>query len=171
MLKFLFAGSAGLLIFLSLSTPVLAEPSASVAQAEVKPSPESEASSETDISSEELEKFAAAIQKMRSIRMESRDQMSQALQEEGLSPQRFREILKSKQDPETEADASQAELNKFENATQELGQIQQETQTDMKEAVESEGLKVPRFQEILSAVRETPDLQKQVQQIIENSQQ
>jgi DNA-binding transcriptional MerR regulator len=103
--------------------------------------------------------------------MESRNEMSQALEEIGLSPEVFREILQAKQDPEAESDASEEELQKFDSATQELSQIQRETQSDMKEAVESEGLEVARFQQILSAVREQPDLQKQVQQIIDNSKQ
>lgn len=172
MLKFLCAGSAGLLIFLSLSTPTLAESSALVAQAQVQPSQESQAEpSQIEVSDQELEKFAVVIQELRSIRMESRDEMSQALQEIGLSPELFREILQAKQDPEAESDASDEELQKFDSATQELAQIQKETQSDMQAAVESQGLKVSRFQEILSAVREQPDLQKQVQQIIDNSKQ
>jgi hypothetical protein len=171
-LKFLCASSAGLLIFLSLSTPALAESSALVAQAQVQPSQESqEEASQIEVSDQELEKFATVIQDLRSIRMESRNEMSQALEEIGLSPEVFREILQAKQDPEAESDASEEELQKFDSATQELSQIQRETQSDMKEAVESQGLEVARFQQILSAVREQPDLQKQVQQIIDNSKQ
>jgi len=171
-LKFLYAGSASLLIFLSLSTPALAESSLLVAQAQVQPSQESqEEASQIEVSDQELEKFATVIQQLRSIRMESRDEMSQALEEIGLSPELFREILQAKQNPEAESDASEEELQKFDSATEELAQIQKETQSDMKEAVESQGLKVSRFQQILSAVREQPDLQQQVQQIIENSKQ
>jgi len=163
-LKSLSLTSASLFIFLSLSAPALANSSLSVAQAQ-----QVEPSSETDISSEELEQFAAAIQEMRSIQMESRNEVSQAIEEEGLSAQRFREILQAQRNPEMETDASEAELQKFESASQKLAQIQRDTQSEMKQAVESQGLEVPRFQQILGAVRQQPELRQQVQQIIQSN--
>ncbi len=163
MLKSLTLTSASLFIFLSLSTPALANSSFSVAQAQAQPS------SETDISSEELEQFAAAIQAMRSIQMESRNQVSEAIEQEGLSTERFREILQSQRNPEVEIDASEEELQRFESASQTLAQIQRDTQSEMKEAVESQGLAVPRFQQILGAVRQQPELRQQVQQIIQSN--
>ena len=162
MLKSLTLTSASLFILLSLSTPALADSSFAIAQAQ-------QVQASSDISSEELEQFAAAIQEMRSIQMESRNQVSQAIEQEGLSTTRFREILQAQRNPEVETDASQEELQKFENASQKLAQIQRDTQSEMKQAVESQGLEIPRFQEILGAVREQPELQQQVQEIIQSN--
>lgn len=162
MLKSLTLTSASLFILLSLSTPALADSSFAIAQAQ-------QVQASSDISSEELEQFAAAIQQMRSIQMESRNQVSQAIEQEGLSTTRFREILQAQRNPEVETDASQEELQKFENASQKLAQIQRDTQSEMKQAVESQGLEIPRFQEILGAVREQPELQQQVQEIIQSN--
>ncbi|MDR9403662.1 MAG: DUF4168 domain-containing protein [Halothece sp. Uz-M2-17] len=163
MFKSLCVSSASLAIFLSLSTPALAQSLTPTSTMEVKQS------SSTDINSQELEKFAAAIQEMRTIQLESRDEISTAIDEEGLSQERFREILQAQRNPEVESDASEAEMAKFESATQQLAQIQRNTQSEMKEAVQGQGLEVTRFQEILQAVRQDPQLKKQVQQMIQNN--
>lgn len=163
MFKSLCVSSASLLILLSVSTPALAQPSTSIAQAQVK-------QSSPNVSPQELEQFAQAIQQMREIQIESRDQVSEAIEEEGLSKDRFREILQAQRNPEVETNASQAEMQQFESASQKLAEIQRDTQSQMKEAVESQGLEVPRFQQILSAVREEPNLQQQVQQMIQSEQ-
>lgn len=164
MLKSLCVSSASLLILLSLPTPALAIPtdqSSIYAQTQLKQN------AQTEITSEELAKFAQAIQEMRAIQLESRDKVAQAIQEEGLSKDRFREILQAQRNPEVENDASATEMEKFESASQKLAQIQRNTQSNMKAAVESQGLAVPRFQQILSSVREQPALQQQVQQMIQ----
>lgn len=160
MLKSLCATSLSLAIFLSLSTPALAESLTTGLPVQVKQS------SSPEINPEELEKFAAAMEDMRAIQLESRDEVSAAIEKEGLSQQRFREILQAQRNPEVETDASEAELQKFDMATQQLAQIQRDTQSQMKEAVISQGLEVARFQEILQSVRQDPQLKKQVQQII-----
>ncbi|NBD33753.1 MAG: DUF4168 domain-containing protein [Cyanobacteria bacterium] len=162
MLKSLCISSASLAIFLSLSTPALAESSGTVPQVEVKQS------APTEVKPEELEKFAAAMQEMRAIQLESRDEISAAIDEEGLSKDRFRAILQAQRNPEVETDASEEELQKFESATEQLAQIQKDTQSEMREAVEAQGLDVTRFQQILGIVREDPELQKQVQQMIQS---
>jgi len=161
MLKSLCATSLSLAILLSLSTPALAEASTAAPLVPVKQS------SSSEINAKELEKFAAAVADMREIQLESRDEVSAAIKKEGLSQQRFREILQAQRNPEVETDASEEELQKFDTATQQLAQIQRDTQSQMKEAVVSQGLEVARFQEILQSVRQDPQLKKQVQQIMQ----
>jgi len=163
MLKSVCVSSAGLALFLSLSAPTLAASPTQAAPLEVKQS------SSMEVNQQELEKFAAAMREMRTIQLESRDEISAAIDEEGLSKNRFREILQAQRNPEVETDASQEELQKFESATEQLAQIQQDTQSQMREAVTDQGLEVDRFQQILSMIREDPQLQKQVQQMIQSN--
>ena len=165
MLKSVCVSSASLALFLSLSTPALAASPTQAAPLEVKQS------SSMEVNQQELEKFAAAMREMRQIQLESRDEISAAIDEEGLSKNRFREILQAQRNPEVEPDASQEELQKFESATEQLAQIQQDTQSQMREAVTNQGLEVDRFQQILSIVREDRQLQKQVQQMIQSNNQ
>ncbi|QDZ38703.1 DUF4168 domain-containing protein [Euhalothece natronophila Z-M001] len=153
-----------LLLFLTFSPPALAQNPISIAQAPQAPKIEAA----TDISSQELEEFATAIQQLEAIQTESREQVGQIIEDEGLTAQQFRDILEAQRDPEIENEASEEELQQFENATEQLVQIQREAQVDMREAVEATGLKVERFQAIFAAVREQPELREQVQQIIQD---
>ena len=153
-----------LLLFLTFSPPALAQNPISIAQAPQAPKIEAA----TDISSQELEEFATAIQQLEAIQTESREQVGQIIEDEGLTTQQFRDILEAQRDPEIENEASEEELQQFENATEQLVQIQREAQVDMREAVEATGLKVERFQAIFAAVREQPELREQVQQIIQD---
>lgn len=162
MFKSLSITSIALLLLLTFSTPALAENSISIAQA--PQAPETEAA--TDISSQELEQFATAVQEIETIQMESRNEVSETIEDEGLTAQKFRDILESQRDPEMENEASEEELEQFESATEQLVQIQREAQVDMKEAVEATGLEVERFQEIFAAVREQPELRQEVQQMM-----
>lgn len=163
MFKSLSITSIALLLFLTFSPPALAQNASSIAQAPQAPQTEPA----TDVDSQELEKFAAAIQEIEAIQMESRNEVGQTIEDEGLTPQQFRDILEAQRDPEVESEASQEELEQFESASQQLVQIQRETQADMREAVEATGLDVNRFQAILAAVRQEPELRQQVQQIIQ----
>lgn len=165
MFKSLSITSIALLLLLTFSTPALAENSTSIAQAPQAP----ETETATDISSQELEEFATAIQEIETIQMESRNQVDQTIEDEGLTAQQFRDILEAKRDPEMENEASEEELEQFESATQQLVQIQREAQVDMREAVEATGLKAERFQEIFATVRQQPELRQEVQQIIQNN--
>lgn len=162
MFRSLCASSASLLLLLGASTPALAQPSSQFAQAQVKQA------ATTEVSSQELEQFAQAVEEMQSIQIESRDQVSQALQEEGISKERFQEILKAQRNPEVNVNASQQEMQKFESASEKLAEIQRNTQSQMKEAVTDQGLEVARFQQIVAAVRENSTLQQQVQQMIQD---
>lgn len=165
MFKSLSITSIALLLLLTFSTPALAENSISIAQA--PQAPETEAA--TDISDQELEQFASAVQKVETIQMESRNEVGQTIEDEGLTPQQFRDILEAQRDPEMENEASEEELEQFESATEQLVQIQREAQVNMKEAVEATGLEVERFQAIFAAVREQPELRQQVQQMIQSN--
>ncbi|MFP4132776.1 MAG: DUF4168 domain-containing protein [Halothece sp.] len=165
MFKSLSLATIALLLLITFSTPALAQNSISIAQAPQAP----ETEPATDISDQELEQFATAIQEIETIQMESRNQVGQTIEDEGLTPQQFRDILEAQRDPEIENEASDEELEQFESATQQLVQIQRETQVDMRKAVEATGLEVERFQEIFAAVREQPELRQEVQQIIQNN--
>ncbi len=165
MFKSLSLTSIALLLLLTFSTPALAENSISIAQAPQAP----ETKAATDISDQELEQFATAVQKVETIQMESRNEVGQTIEDEGLTPQQFRDILEAQRDPEMENEASEEELEQFESATEQLVQIQREAQVDMKEAVEATGLEVERFQAIFAAVREQPELRQKVQQMIQNN--
>lgn len=130
-----------------------------------KPAPSG--TSQQSVSDEELQKFVGVARKLDSISKERNTLVVQAIEKEGMKIDRFREIYVSKQDPKAKpAQVSNDEQQKYDRALAQLVQIQKDTQAKMNTAVQSEGLEVPRFIQILEAVQKTPPLQKKVEQMM-----
>ncbi|NJN56399.1 MAG: DUF4168 domain-containing protein [Leptolyngbyaceae cyanobacterium SL_5_9] len=97
--------------------------------------------------------------------------MLQIVEGQGLTPDRFNEIAEAQQNPEAapETEISEAELQSFEQAANEITTVRQQTQARFQEAVQSEGLEVEQFNQILAAVQQDPALQQEVEQILRES--
>jgi hypothetical protein len=131
------------------------------------PAPSTSGTSQQPVSDEELQKFVGVAKKLDSISKERNTLVVQAIEKEGMNVTRFREIYVSKQDPKAKpTQVSGDEQQKYDRALAQLVQIQKDTQAKMGSAVQSEGLEVPRFIQILEAVQKTPDLQKKVEQMM-----
>lgn len=126
-----------------------------------------QATSPTQVTQEELQKFAEAFKQLRAIEAEAEQKMAQAVQQEGLTPQRFVEIGQSQQNAGASG-ISADEQQKFQKALVRVRQILESTETQKYEAVESQGLEVERFQEIIAAIQGNPALKQQVEQMLQN---
>ncbi|MEB3280826.1 MAG: DUF4168 domain-containing protein [Lyngbya sp.] len=129
-----------------------------------------QAASSSEVSQEELRQFAEAFKQLRAIEMEAEQKMAQAVQEEGLTPQRFVEIGQSQQGeaPASAAEVSPQEQQQFDKALVKVREILQNTEARKYEAVQSQGLEVERFQEIIAALQQNPQLKQQVQEMLQN---
>ena len=123
------------------------------------------------VNEDDLKKFVSAARKLEVISQERNTQIAKVVKDEGFSLERFREIYLSKQNPKVKpkSEITQDEQQKYDRAVQQLVQIQKDTQSKMGTAVQSEGLEVPRFLQILEVVQKTPDLQKKVEQMLKPS--
>ncbi|MDY7024264.1 MAG: DUF4168 domain-containing protein [Cyanobacteriota bacterium] len=166
MLKSLLLRSlAGSFVFLSLgsfpaySQTISSLPSFSIAQA---------ASSE--VTTDELRKFAEAYKQLRAIDAEAEQRMAQIVEQHGLTPQRFVEIGRSQEggDSGSSAQVTPEEQANFDKALVEVREVLQDTETRKYEAVQSQGLGVERFKEIITALQQSPELQEQVKQMLQN---
>lgn len=139
------------------------------ALAQQKPAPPASATQQA-VSEDDLKKFVGAAKKLEVISQDRNTQIAKVVKDEGLSLERFREIYLSKQNsqvkPKTEV--TQDEQQKYDRAVGQLVQIQKDTQSKMGTAVQSEGLEVPRFLQILEAIQKTPDLQKKIEQMLKS---
>lgn len=173
MLKQLLTASVALSVLLVGSLPVRAQEPGTPAETQMPETPQEEAeTSQGEISPAELQKFANVIKQMQKIDQQSQTEMIQAIESQGLSPERFGEIFQARQAPEGEptaqAEVSEEELQQFEQANARLSEVQQEFQSKVEQAVQAEGLELPRFEQIAAAVQQDPALQQQVQQMIQN---
>ncbi|MFW5831786.1 MAG: DUF4168 domain-containing protein [Prolixibacteraceae bacterium] len=120
-----------------------------------------------DVSNAELEQFALAFVEIQSIDQELQQKMVNAVQESGLEVEEFNEILNAQQNDNQEVDATEEELNKFTDAQESIEQIQNQGQQEMQKIISDNELTVPRYQEIMVAVRNDSELQQKLQEHIE----
>lgn len=124
----------------------------------------------TDVSQDEVEKFANAIEQFQTIQTAAQQQADQILAGESLSWERFNQILQDQRDPQTPAttEVSDQEQQQFDRAVTQLSELQQSTRQQMSAAIQAEGLETARFAEILAMVQRDPSLRQRIEQQIQN---
>ncbi len=132
--------------------------------------PQAQEASQAEISQEELQQFAKAIKQLQAIQQESEQKVVKAIQGEGLSQERFREISQVQQNPETQltTEVTEEEMQSFKKAVARVTELLQAAQSKMEQAVRAEGLEIQRFNQIATAVKQTPALQQELQQMTQN---
>ena len=132
--------------------------------------PQAQEASQVEISQEELQQFAKIIKQLEAIQQESEQKVVKAIQGEGLSQERFREISQVQQNPETQSttEVTEEEMQSFKKAVAKVTELLQAAQLKMEQAVRAEGLEIQRFNQIATAVRQTPALQQELQQMTQN---
>lgn len=161
--------SAGVLI----SIPVLAQSA---------PAPEPEASTEVadnteslpepttgaEFTPEELQQFANIIPELQTIQEAAQAEVISAVEESGLTAERFNEIATVQTSPETaeEVEISSEEEAAFETVTGEIEQIEADFLTEREALLQAEGLTVERYQELLAAVQNDPELLQQIESML-----
>ncbi len=116
-----------------------------------------------EVSDEELATFSNALQTIQSIYEDAQPNMVEAIKEEGMEPNRFSQIARSQQNPQSDLDVTDQEMQKFNSALSEIREIQSGIIEKQKAAVKEEGMSPERFQEILTAVRQDQQLQQRLQ--------
>jgi hypothetical protein len=120
---------------------------------------------QTDVSDAELKKFASVQKHIQTIDMNAQQEMVTAVQEGGLSVERFNEIVEAQNDPAKTADPSEKEMNKVESTMKEIETIQTDAQQKMVKKIQDEGLTVQRFREIAATIQNSPELQQKLQNL------
>lgn len=126
----------------------------------------------TDVADDELQVFVDASMKAQQIQTESQMEMIAIVEEEGLEVETYNEILQGMQmgqEPE-DLEVSSSEVAKFENASEQIGEIEQQMEQELITAIEDEGMDLDRYQEIFTAIQADPELQQKMQQMIQEAQ-
>jgi len=119
---------------------------------------------DTDVSDKEVETFADAFVDAREVQANAQEKMVDVIEDEGLDVETYQKIAQAAQRGQAkEADASDEEIEKFENASNKLREVQGEIEKKVKDAVEENGMEMKRFQEISQAAQQDPELQQEIQ--------
>ncbi len=135
-----------------------------------QPQPQNQQAPQTEVSQQELQKFANIVKKLQPLQRGALSQIQGAIKQQNLSEQRFGEIYQSQKNPQAQPTkkVTPEEKKKFAQVNAEIAKIQETTQSKMEEAVRAEGLKTSRFNQIFSAIRSNPALMQKVQQMIQS---
>ena len=159
-------------ILASGSVVIVMLTTAFMAQAQTQqPAPQPQApETSSQISPEDLQKFANSIKQLQMIDRKTQTEMLEAVKGVGLTEERFMEIYQNQKSPQAQpkTEISQTEKQRFDQAFTKIQQIQQQTQAQMKQAVETEGLEIQRFNSIMASVQRDPALQKKVLEMIKS---
>ncbi len=125
-----------------------------------------------EVTDEELKTFVDASMKAQQIQSEAQMEMISIVEDEGLDVDTYNKILQGTQMGQSadEMEVSATDVEKFETASAQIGEIEQQMEDQLIAAIEDEGLELQRFQEIFMAVQSDAGLQQKVQQFIQEAQ-
>jgi DNA mismatch repair ATPase MutL len=135
-------------------------------QQEGKESAEVEVSENGNPTDEELKKFVEAVQILQPMGMMAQQRMIAAVEEVGMTPQRFSEIMNAQQMGNDSLEITPAEQELYVNAENALNGIQEEIQAEMEEALEEMGFSMERYEEIMMMVNMDEELLEKVQNML-----
>lgn len=121
-----------------------------------------------NFSDDELKSFVKANEKVMAIQMEGEQMMIKAIEGEGLSVDRFHEILEQQRDPQraTDSSATEEELASFNNAAQTILQENERLEQRMATSIEEEGIDIDTYKQIMLAYQQNPDVQNRVNKML-----
>lgn len=120
-----------------------------------------------DYSKDELQNFIQANEEVAKVQQKGEQEMIKAIEEGGLDVDTFNEILMARQNPEAEMTASEEQLEKFGQISQEIIQVQQELQQEVVKAVEETGMDINKYSEMMIAYQNSPKVQEEVNSLLE----
>jgi len=123
-----------------------------------------------NVSDADLEKFAQAYQSVQQSNQQIQQKMVAAIEDEGISAERFNAIYQAKMDPEQEVDATDDEMEKQEAAMAKVEAMQQSSQKEMEDKIKEKGLTMQQFQDLGAKIQNSPELQQKMQAIMMKAQ-
>lgn len=125
-----------------------------------------------------VEQFIDVVPKIQVVLVEANEESADAIATSELTTEEFDRILQSQQSGEdlSAAGLSSEKTAEFERLSTKLSDIQRQTMLEVMQVAQEEGIQIRTVQRIFTAVRDDPQLQSQLQQIIidvivENSEQ
>lgn len=121
-----------------------------------------------DFSDDELKSFVKANEKVMAIQLDGEQKMISAIEEEGLTVNRFHEILEQQRDPQKGGETSPDELKSFNNAAQVILEENAKIEEEMTSTLEEEGIDVETYQQIMLAYQQSPAVQERVNKLVKS---
>lgn len=118
-----------------------------------------------EVSDKELKKFAAINKKMQAINQEMQQKMTQIIEKNEMDMNQFNQIQQNQQNPNSDIDVSESDMNKYKAIINEIRENQTQIQKKAQDIVESEGLTMQRYQEIGNLISNDPEMQNKLREM------
>ncbi|AFG36433.1 DUF4168 domain-containing protein [Spirochaeta africana] len=120
---------------------------------------------EQDFSDAEIEAFAAALVEIETIQSSMQQELNDIIENGSMDSERFYELHShfTQTQGTLPEDISSSEEAEFQETFQALVAAEETTQTQMIDAVESEGLDVETFNSIVAVAQQNPELWEEIQ--------
>ena len=123
-----------------------------------------------DVKDQEIQKFVDAAMEIQKLNQQMQQEVGKAVQDEGMKQERFNEIHRSQKSQQPgQANATDQEMQQYQNILDKLEQVQSGAQEDMRKVIEGSGLSMQRYQQIATAAQQDTTLMKRIQQQMRSS--
>ncbi len=123
---------------------------------------------QTDVSDQEIEKFAVTFQKMRMINQEAQQELSKVISDKGMEITRFNAIHQAQMDPAKEVEMTKEEEKKYQAVIKELNEMQTEFRQEIEDMIKEGGLTVERYEQIGNQLQNDAALQERLREELTN---
>ncbi|WP_069132125.1 DUF4168 domain-containing protein [Rhodohalobacter halophilus] len=126
--------------------------------------------SNEDVSDEEIEMVASAINELGPIQVEAQEKMAEAVEEEDITFERFQQMMMAMQNPQMadQVNITDEEMSKLQTLQPALMEIQSETDEKMIAKIEENGLTIERYQGIVMAAQQDEQLRNRVEALLDD---
>ena len=134
-------------------------------QAPPPPPQQPELPTSADVSDDEILLLVSTINDLQPIEEKAQEKIEDALEEEGITLQRFQQMMMAMQNPQMaeEANVTDEEMAKLQTLQPALMQIQGEAEQEMIAKIEDNGFTLERYQGIIMGAQQDPDLMARLQ--------
>jgi len=125
----------------------------------------------TDVSDEEIEQIASTIGELEPIQVKAQQKMGAALEEEGISLERFQQMMMAMQNPQMadQVNISDEEMATIQQMQPKLMEIQGEAEQEMSAKMEENGLTMQRYRMVVMGAQQDPELMERLQSELEDN--
>ncbi|MDR0306208.1 MAG: DUF4168 domain-containing protein [Chitinispirillales bacterium] len=123
--------------------------------------------SAVNLSDEEIASFVQVNHRMINIQSELEERMIKIIEEQGLTVDRYVEILMTRENPELASSVTDKEMEKINKANEKIEGLNQELHEKSLAVIAEEGLSIERYEEIANAMQNSTSSQKRYNEMME----
>lgn len=118
-----------------------------------------------DVSDDEVVQLASTIEQLEPIQMEAEEKIAETLESEGITIERFQQMMMAMQNPQMadQVNITEEEMQKVQQLQPELMEIQGEAEQQITEKIEDNGFTMDRYRSIIMGMQQDAELLERLQ--------